>query len=144
VRPIARLNTIFLDTGYIIALEAADDQYHEMALRHWRDLKKTFPKLVTTTYVFDEIVTFFNTRNQHSKAVELGNRLINSPSVRLIHIVEMLFDEAWQYFIQHEDKSYSLTDCLSFIVMKRFEIQTALTFDRHFVQAGFQKMPELP
>jgi predicted nucleic acid-binding protein len=135
------MNTFFLDTGYIIALEAADDQYHNIALSHWRNLKRTFPALVTTTYVFDEIVTFFNSRNQHPKAVELGNRLINSPSVRLIHVDETLFDEAWQYFTRHEDKSYSFTDCLSFAVMKQFEIQTALTFDRHFVQAGFQKIP---
>jgi predicted nucleic acid-binding protein len=68
---------------------------------------------------------------------------MNSPSVRLIHVDEALFDEAWQYFTRHEDKSYSFTDCLSFAVMKQFEIQTALTFDRHFVQAGFQKIPEI-
>jgi predicted nucleic acid-binding protein len=135
------MKKLFLDTGYIIALEAADDQYHEIASKHWRSLTRSLPILITTTYVFDEIVTFFNNRNQHAKAVEVGNRLINSPSVTLIHVDETLFDEAWRYFKQHSDKSYSLTDCISFVAMKQVGMQTALTFDKHFVQAGFEKMP---
>lgn len=135
------MKNLFLDTGYIIALEAADDQYHEIASKHWRSLTRSLPILISTTYIFDEIVTFFNNRDQHAKAVEVGNRLINSPSVTLIHVDETLFDEAWQYFKQHDDKSYSLTDCVSFVVMKQFGMQTALTFDRHFVQAGFEKKP---
>lgn len=30
---------MFLDTGYVIALEAADDQHHDVAVRHWRARK---------------------------------------------------------------------------------------------------------
>jgi predicted nucleic acid-binding protein len=33
------------------------------------------------------------------------------------------------------------TDCISFVLMKKYGIQTAFTFDRHFVQAGFNKEP---
>jgi predicted nucleic acid-binding protein len=49
--------------------------------------------------------------------------------------------EGWQYFQQHQDKDYSLTDCISFVVMKRFSIETAFAFDQHFVQAGLKKVP---
>jgi predicted nucleic acid-binding protein len=133
--------TFFLDTGYIIALEAADDQHHQEALNHWQGLTASLPSLVTTSYVFDEVVTFFNSRNRHSKAVEVGNRLISSPSVKFIQVDEALFYEGWQYLKQHADKSYSLTDCISFVAMKRLGIRTALTFDRNFVQAGFEKLP---
>jgi len=100
------------------------------------------PRLVTTSYVFDEVVTFFNSRNRHAKAVEIGNLLWASPSVELIHINEPLFDEGWRFFIQHSDKSYSLTDCVSLVVMKRLRIRKALTFDKHFVQAGYGIEPE--
>ena len=34
------MKPIFLDTGYIIALEAVDDQYHDIALRHWHKLNQ--------------------------------------------------------------------------------------------------------
>lgn len=135
------MQPIFLDTGYVIALESADDQYHDSALRHWQNLIQSLPPLVTTSYVVDEVVTFFNSRNRHAKAVEVGNRLIQSSLVQLIHVDEALFYISWEYFQQHQDKQYSLTDCISFVIMQQYGIHVALTFDKHFVQAGFQKEP---
>lgn len=135
------MNALFLDTGYLIALETADDQHHAEALRHWQTLTPSLPLLVTTSYVFSEVVTFFNSRKFHSKAVEVGTRLLNSPSVHLIYIDEALFRTGWEYFKQHADKSYSLTDCISFAIMQQRGIQTALAFDRHFAQAGFTPVP---
>ena len=95
------MRKLFLDTGYLIALEAADDQHHKLASAHWESLSRSLPLLVTTSYVFDEVVTFFNSRNRHAKAVEIGRLLLESPSVKLMHIDEPLFLEAWRYFIQH-------------------------------------------
>ncbi len=131
----------FLDTGYIIALEVADDQRHQDAVKHWQNLSSSLPRLVTTSFVLDEVVTFLNSRNQHTKAVEVGNRLMGSPSVQFVHVDEALFYDGWRYFEQHSDKAYSLTDCISFVLMERLGIQTALAFDKHFDQSGFQKLP---
>ena len=39
-----------------------------------------------------------------------------------------------------DDKDWSLTDCISFIVMKEHGITEALTGDRHFEQAGFRAL----
>ena len=135
------MTPLFFDTSFIIALETADDQNHEVALKHWQNLITSLPTLTTTSYVLDEVVTFFNSRTQHAKAVEIGSRLMNSPSVQFIHVDEALFNEAWRYFKKHEDKSYSLTDCISFIIMECLKIQTSLAFDRHFVQAELKKLP---
>ncbi len=135
------MNTFFLDTSYVIALETADDLNHALTKQHWQSLIKGLPKLVATSYVFDEIVTFFNSRNRHAKAVEVGNRLLSSPSVQFIQVDEILFFEGWRLFQQYDDKSYSLTDCISFGVMTQLGIRTALSFDKHFVQAGFEKLP---
>jgi uncharacterized protein len=135
------MNAVFLDTGYVLALELSNDQNHRAAAKHWRSLRKRLPPLITTSYVFDEVVTYFNSRGYHAKAVEIGNRLLTSPSVQFVQVDEGLFREGWQYFQQHHDKDYSLTDCLSFVVMKRLKIATAFAFDQHFVQAGFKKVP---
>lgn len=135
------MTILFLNTSFVIALELVDEQYHYVAMQCWQGLRNSSPKLVTSSYVFDEIVTFLNSRNRHDKAVEIGNRLLNSATVEIVQVDETLFFEAWQYFQQHDDKSYSLTDCISFIVMNRLNIQVALTFDRHFVQAGYQRVP---
>lgn len=129
---------VFIDTGFVIALESVTDQNHEKASQLWNELLKNLPEMVTTTYVIDEIVTFFNSRNRHAKAVEIGNRLMSSQSVQLIHVDKGLFDKGWQYFQQHDDKTYSMTDCISFIVMKEQGIEAALSFDKHFTQAGFE------
>jgi uncharacterized protein len=135
------MNAVFLDTGYLLALELSNDQNHQAARRHWQGAINSLPPLVTTSYVFSEVVTFFNSRSHHMKAVQIGNNLLRSPSVQLIHIDEQLFHLGWAYFQQHQDKMYSLTDCISFVVMQKLGIRTAFTFDKHFVQAGFQKVP---
>ena len=134
-------NIYFLDTSYILSLEIKNDSAHQQVLQSWANLATSNAFLVTTTYIFDEVVTFFNSRNLHYKAVEVGNRLLESRDIELIEIDRTLFNQGWQYFQKHKDKSYSLTDCLSFIVMQEREIVTALTLDNHFRQAGFQTLP---
>jgi len=133
--------TYFLDTSYILSLEIKNDSAHQQVLQNWGNLAMFSTFLLTTTYVFDEVVTFFNSRNLHYKAVEVGNRLLESKDIELLEIEGTLFNQGWQYFQKHKDKSYSLTDCLSFIVMQEREIVTALTLDNHFRQAGFQLLP---
>jgi len=59
----------------------------------------------------------------------------------MIHVDENLFHDGWLYLFQHQDQDYSLTDCVSFVVMQRFGISLAHTFDQHFVQATFVKEP---
>ena len=48
-----------------------------------------------------------------------------------------LFDRALELYHQHADKEWTLTDCVSFVVMREAGITQALTEDRHFEQAGF-------
>src|SRR5712691_5061850 len=54
------MNAVFVDTGYLLALELANDQHHQDATRHWQGVVRALPRLVTTSYVFDEVVTFFS------------------------------------------------------------------------------------
>ncbi|MBP1468199.1 PIN domain-containing protein [Candidatus Chloroploca sp. M-50] len=131
----------FLDTSYLLALELRNDQNHEHAQRHWQTFRQNLPYFVTTSYVFDEVVTFFNSRHYHAKAVSVGTRLLTSAKVTLAHIDEELFYQGWRYFVRHEDKQYSLTDCISFIVMNQYQLTTAFTFDHHFTQAGYMLEP---
>jgi predicted nucleic acid-binding protein len=135
------MSAVFLDTGYVLALELSNDQNHRIAVKHWRSLRRKLPPLVTTSYVFDEVVTYFNGRGHHAKAVEVGKRLLTSPSVKFVQVDEKLFKEGWEYFQLHKDKDYSLTDCISFVVMNALGMNTAFAFDQHFVQAGFHKLP---
>jgi len=51
-----------------------------------------------------------------------------------------LFDRGCELYISRSDKEWSLTDCISFVVMRREELTDALTADRHFEQAGFSAL----
>jgi predicted nucleic acid-binding protein len=51
------VKSVFVDTGYLIALDASDDQHHRAARAHWNKFSAALPPLVTTSYVFDEVVT---------------------------------------------------------------------------------------
>jgi predicted nucleic acid-binding protein len=136
------MSPVFLETGSVIALEASDDQHHEEAVRHWQEVGPELTSIVTTTYVFDELVTFFNSRGHHEKAVDIGRRLRASPRVELVSETESLFEAGWDLFRRRPDKRYSLTDCLSFVLMDRRGIERALAFDRHFEQVGYKQIPE--
>jgi predicted nucleic acid-binding protein len=129
--------SVFLDTGYLIAQEMDDDQHYEAAVRHWQSVSRGRPDLVTTSLVLTETVTFINSRGQHSKAVSVGNMLLDSPSINLIQVNESLLMDGWEYFKRYGDKRYSLTDCVSFVIMERYGIRAAYAFDRNFTQAGF-------
>jgi uncharacterized protein len=136
------MRVVFLDTAYVVAVETKNDQYHAAATPHW-NMQRGAPalKLVTTSFVLAEIVSLLNARRAHDRAVEVGTWLFRSPTVQLIQVDSDLFQQAWSYFVQQDDKQYSLTDCISFLVMKRMRISTAFTFDHHFRQAGFLVEP---
>lgn len=135
------MTPLFLDTGFILALEDADDQHHKKARTCWAAYCARPQPLVTTSYIFDETVTLIAKRMDHGRACDVARRLRTSPSVTFVHVNESDFDAAWQWFERFDDKGFSFTDCVSFAVMKRLKIKAALTFDKHFAQAGFEKKP---
>jgi predicted nucleic acid-binding protein len=137
---IDRQTEVFLDTGYLVGLEDADDENHPAAREHREGITRV-PTLTTTSYVLDEVVTFFNVRGQHAKAVELGEMLLGSPSVRMIHVGQDLLMRSLGLLRDRPDKRYSLTDCISFVVMRERSISVAYAFDRHFEQEGFVREP---
>jgi len=51
-----------------------------------------------------------------------------------------LFERGVGLFRQRPDKEWSLTDCISFVVMRDASLTEALTGDHHFEQAGFSAL----
>ncbi|AFZ32998.1 hypothetical protein Glo7428_4562 [Gloeocapsa sp. PCC 7428] len=120
---------VFLDTSYLLTLELANDQNHQAAQAHWQQVVTNVNAFITTSYIFYEVVTYFNSRNHHAKVVQVGNYLLLSPSVQLVHVDETLFYLGWAYFQQHKDKKYSLTDSISFIIMQQYDIYSVYAID---------------
>jgi predicted nucleic acid-binding protein len=136
-------NSVLVDTSYWLALELARDQYHQVAISHWQSvaLLSSPLTLVTTSFIFAEVVAYMSNHGFHRKAVQFGNNLMQDPFVQFIHVDARLLLDAWSYFQRHDDKDYSLADCVSFVVMRNLNITTAFAFDRHFEQAGYTRQP---
>lgn len=73
-----------------------------------------------------------------SIGIALVDYLLTAGDVRVVRVNEDLFRESWRLYSSRADKEWSLTDCVSFVVMRREKIREAFTCDRHFEQAGFQ------
>jgi len=135
------VRALFLDTSFTLALEDADDQYHREAATHWRAYQQRPQPLVSTAYVFAETLTVIRKRLDHARAMAVAKRLRTSPLVTLLPVDLPDFEAGLAWFERYHDKDFSFTDCVSFAVMKRLGLKTALTFDHHFVQSGFERLP---
>jgi hypothetical protein len=126
---------LFVDTLFIVALVNRRDQYHRQAL----DLADQYDEcpLLTTDAVLLEVGNAL-ARNHKQEAVAIIERLLAAVEIEIVRMTPDLFARAFAVYKQHQDKSWGLVDCLSFVAMREAKVNRALTFDRHFVQAGFE------
>lgn len=128
----------FVDTSAWIAHFDRTDSNHEAAVRFVRRLDRP---LLTTNYVLDEVITLARRRLGHTAAVTLATTILEQKAARLVRILPEDEEEAWQLFVRYEDKTLSFTDCTSFAIMRRLNLREAFTFDHHFTQLGFLRVP---
>ena len=129
------ISKAFLDTGFVIALINERDQYHQQAL----DLADIYEQylLVITDAIFLEIANALS-RNYKQEAIQVIEDLTLSENVEIVRLTPELFERAFDLYKKRQDKSWGLVDCFSFIIMQDQNINFALSFDQHFIQAGFQ------
>ena len=132
------MERVIVDTGAWYAYINAKDLDH-FKVREFLDSFEG--KLVTSSYIFDEIITLVLARLGHKKAVKVGQVLLNPKVVELVRVGAADEWSAWQLFQQRSDKMYSFTDCTSFVLMRRLKLTKALTLDEHFAQEGFEVVP---
>jgi predicted nucleic acid-binding protein len=135
---------VFLDTSYIVALASPADQHHADALRLSDQLENGKHRLVTTRGVVLEIGNALSRQRLRATAIHFLARLRNDPSIEVIEVDGELFEAGFDLYRRRSDKEWSLTDCLSFVVMWERRIADALTADRHFRQAGFRPLLDSP
>jgi predicted nucleic acid-binding protein len=128
----------FVDTGAWFAyVNAADHDHRRVRVI----LDRPQGRLVTSSYVFDETVTLTLARLGHQRAVTVGRALLDLAVVELLSITPADEQAAWSLFEKRADKSYSFTDCTSFVLMRRERIATAVSLDQHFALEGFGVVP---
>lgn len=71
------------------------------------------------------------------KALALCARIVREPHMSIVPYTLELRKQGFVLYAQRSDKAYSLTDCISMVVMKQLNISEVLTHDKHFTQEGF-------
>ncbi len=128
------MREVFADTSFYVALVNIRDALHRSAI----DFARTFRgRVVTTEFVLVELGNNLSRSRHRAKFVKLVEDLRSHPAMRIVPISTELFDAGLAIYAQRSDKHWSMTDCISFVIMKEMRVTEALTADRHFEQAGF-------
>lgn len=128
------MNVVFVDAYYLIALLNPRDAGHKAVAS--LSIHPT-TSLVVTEWVLIEAANSLSAPSLRSEFLRVLDVLRRRPTVTLVPFTTERFDAGVTLYRQRTDKGWSLTDCLSFIVMTEMTITEALTADRHFGQAGF-------
>ena len=129
---------LFVDTSGWYDLLFPGSPRHQEILELMRQADARF---VTSTYVLDELVALLLARSDHATAARAGSHIRAAAEVRVEHPDATEELKAWSLFLDRPDKRYTLTDCLSFVMMRRLGVDTAIATDEHFRQEGFATLP---
>lgn len=128
------MSEVFADSWYYIALLDASDAHHPVARRHADQFDG---EIVTTRWVLAELANSLAGPRFRSLIAQLLRDVEADPNARVIGPSDGLYARGLSLSEQRPDKYWSLTDCISFVVMEQERPREALTNDRHFGQAGF-------
>jgi predicted nucleic acid-binding protein len=131
----ATLGDVFADTGYWIALVVRQDQYHARA-QAWTT--RITGRITTTVPVLLETANALARLTWRANAVALIDHLRQRADVSIVPLPPVLWERGWELYRTRPDKAWSLTDCVSFLVLQDTGLTEALTADEHFRQAGFR------
>jgi len=132
--------TLFADTAFWVALLNRRDHQHHRALAWNEYVVASSTSIATTEAVLWEWLNGCSTPNVRQKAAEGYRRCHEDPQLEVTGFAPHLIESAMGLYQERHDKEWSLTDCLSFVVMEDRQLTDALTTDRHFEQAGFRAL----
>ena len=94
-------------------------------------------QIVTTKAVQLEIGSAFSRLAYRNAGLAILEAMDRDPRITVAPLDDDLYRRALVLFGSRMDKDWSLTDCISFVVMRDRTITQALISDVHFAQAGF-------
>jgi predicted nucleic acid-binding protein len=128
---------MLLDTSGLLAFLHQDENCHQRAVEFVRSANRR----MAHNYVLAALVALCQARKLPRKQVlEFLHDLQDNESVEVYYVQMPLHRQALELLRHRLDKTWSLCDAVSFILMSQIGITEALTTDKHFEQAGFVKL----
>ncbi len=128
---------MLLDTSGLLCLLHKAESFHKEAVAAYQS---THTRLIHN-YILAEFVALAQVRGlPRTTALAFVSDLLEHPSIEMVWVTEPLHREAIALLLDRPDKTYSLCDAVSFVLMRQRNITDALTTDRHFEQEGFRRV----
>jgi predicted nucleic acid-binding protein len=128
------MNLVFADAYYFVARLNRRDQHHTRVLKFSRDFRA---RILTSDWVLMEVADALAESESRSRVRDFILHLRQSAACEIVPATRELLDRALELYHRHADKEWTLTDCVSFVIMRERKVTNALTGDKHFEQAGF-------
>lgn len=130
---------IFVDSSALYALLDADDANHAAAARAWQTWLHEETSFLATNYVLVEVTALVQRRLGSAAVRELHESIV--PVLQVEWVDATAHELAMRTMIASGHRGVSLVDAVSFDVMRRRGIPAAFTFDRHFEDERFERLP---
>ena len=128
---------MLIDTSGFFAMHSEKDRNHLPAI----DLYQKTRTRLTTNYVLAEYVALALIRGlPRQKVLSFSEEILCDETTTIVWVDETLHAQAVELLQARPDKSYSLCDAVSFVLMRERGILEALTTDKHFAQEGFIRL----
>jgi len=135
------MRLVFVDTAGWMAMADESDPLHQDSKRLRDEHLERGGLLVTSDYVMDETLTLIRMRIGLEATRTFQEQTAESPRLRWERVDVRRFQAAMEWFFRWKDKTFSFTDCTSFVIMRDLHVKKVLTCDRHFREAGFEILP---
>ena len=131
------MTRVFADAGYWIALLNPRDGLHAKAKQVSTILGRT--RIVTSEMVLAEVLNAFASKGEvlRRATCSLVDKIRSNPNAEIVPMISGAFRDALERYRSRVDKTWGLTDCMSFLIMEQKGITDVLSGDRDFQQAGF-------
>jgi len=131
------MSKVFADAHYWVAIINDQDQSHAAAKAISRTLQGA--TIFTTEEALTEVLAFFSERGRHLRQLTAATvrSIAADPMIHIVPQSHQSFLTGLAFYEARPDKGYSLTDCISMLVMRQEGIAEILTHDNHFTQEGF-------
>lgn len=131
---------IFLDTSAIYAMADQADPRYERAKERFEALLDMGERILTHNYVLVEAMALIQSRLGLAAALKLAH---DCRVFDVEWVDEATHKEAVRRLTMLDSRKVSLVDQVSFLVMQRRGVHTALAFDSDFEREGFQLFHEI-
>lgn len=128
------MDLVFGDAFYYFALVNVRDAAHSRAVALG---SRCSTRIVTSAWVIQELADGWASPRARAGFLRFWTALESDIYTEIVGPSEELWERGRTLYRSRADQSWSLTDCISFEIMRDRGITDALTADRHFQQAGF-------